>query len=358
MIPDKLERPISPHYMLKGNAFEELDKLCIVHQARVDAIDWTQCGVTETERGITVILGVHTAPGLADLRKYVLGEIGLAYILYRFRDIIDPNDGRLFYRNGRYGELTVLLEGALNKLKNVYGMGRDTYYVTCLNEELMGVLTSYSSVKNQYVVEQIKAASLDGRVTRWLWKPTELRVNLRGGILKRMFHYGAQILNGETGHRALAFRSAVWTPSINGMVYEFSQPIKEHGYARHMPTQALSKTLDKLHDTLSENMLMEAFEQMAVIPGSMATSTFARRLAAAKARPTVKEKLGIAFDDDVDLFEPEMCIDVVYQLMDTAAKINISSARLAQAIINDMIAEIMKMPRAPGGEVIPDAYEA
>lgn len=289
------------------------------------------------------------------VESFVLGEIGLAYILYRFRDIVDPRDGRLFYRNGRYGELSTLLNNALDRLDKIYDSKYEQYWFMALDNELMGVLTSYLLVPHTFVLAQIAEAELEKRITRWMWKPTEMRIGLRGGIVKRMFHYGVQILNGETGHRALAFRSALWSASLNGMTYEYSEPIKEYGYVRHMPTKSLLATVDKLADSLSENKLAEAFEQMVGLPGTWATRRFPGNLGLVKARDTTKEKLSIAFDDDVEIFEPETVLDVVHQLMETASRINISAARAAQAVINHFIGEIMRSERLPTGEVIPDA---
>lgn len=345
-----LEHPISPHLMYRGNDFDSAKRIAGAFQADVFPSSWTRCSI-----GLTAGEGTPRIVIDDGAESFTLGEIGLAYILYRFRDIVDPRDGRLFYRNGRYGELSTLLSIALDKLDKIYDSKYERYYFTHHDNELMGVLTSYSLIHHSYILSQITDAELDKRVTRWIWKPTEMRIGIRGGIVKRMFHYGVQILNGETGHRALAFRSALWSASLNGMTYEFSNPIKEYGYARHMPTKSLIATVDKLGDSLSENKLAEVFEQMAGLPGTWVTRRFPVNLDLIKARDTTKEKLGIAFDDDVEIFEPETALDMAHQLMETASRINISAARAAQAVINHFIGDIMKSEQLPTGEVIPDA---
>jgi hypothetical protein len=342
-----LPRPIYPQFTVRGNDWMGAAELVNGTFARYKEGPWDKCLV-------------GTDPGKArpriivnDEMSFDLGEIGLAYIIYRFRNLLDPNDARMFYRLSNYGSLTTLLNGALDRLSHT-GQRYSEYIFTILDDELMGILTSYLPIPNSHICRLINEAELDSRVTRWFWRPTEMAWNLQGGLKERNFRYGVTIYNGETGHRAISFNSSVWTDSINGQTYQFDLPIREVAYARHMPTQSLSNALMKVESVLEENKLAEAFEQFAGLDGKWFTRRFVGYLDESKARHTSKEKVQIAFEDDVALYAPKKAVDMIYQLLDTAANINKSAALLAHQIVNFAIAEVMDLPRKPGGEVISD----
>jgi len=343
------ERPIHSHLTFRGNRFDEAMIVALKHRAQVIEAPWTTCTILNPLEGgsLPIILA-------NDEDAFKLGEIGLAYVLYRFRYQANAKDARQFYRTGQWGLLNTILSQAMTQFKLHHEL-RPKYYFTELHEELMGILTLYSSVLNQFLLEIIEEADLSKRLARWMWRPTEMRFNLRGGIVKRMFHYGIRIMNGETGHRALSFHSSLWSQSLNGLVYEFNTPVVYKGYARHMPTRALLQTVEALGDTLKENKLAEAFEQFAGLPGTWVTGAFSRHLGSIKSRDSTKEKLDIVFTDNIAVYKPESALDAIYQLLAAGAEINVSAARAAQATVNEMIADVMKMEIKPTGEVIPDA---
>lgn len=340
-----LPNPLYPQFTVRGGTWEDAKDLCEDVSAVVASGPWTQCKVRNSATG--ALFEPNTG------MTFILGEIGLAYLLYRFRDIIDPNDARMFFRIGNYGSLTTLLSGALDRLAHTGQRYSDYHWIT-LDQELVGILTSYLLVPNSHICSLIKSAELSGRVTRWFWRPTEMAWFIQGGIESHGFRYGAAIYNGETGHRALSFYSSLWTESINGQTYEFTLPIRDVAYARHMPSESLSKAVLAVKDVLTENKLAEAFEQFADLPGSWTASRIDNFVDKAKARDTSKEKLLIAFEDDCILYRPKMAIDYIYQMLQSAAAINKSAANLAHQVVNMMITEVMELPRSPGGAVISD----
>jgi len=341
-----LPLPLYPQYTVRGNDWAEGAKFCAENKADYATHGWNGCEIRRNSHGFPIL-----SPD--DGVEYVLGEIGLAYMIYRFRHMLDPNDARMFYRIGNYSSLQTLLNGALRRLADT-GQRYNRYHFVSINKELMGILTSYLPVANTHISNLIEAADLDKRVTRWYWRPTEMAWNIQGGIKSKGFKYGVTIFNGETGHRALAFMSSIWTDSINGQTYQFDLPIREVAYARHMPTQSLVNAIDKVASVLEENKLAEAFEQFADLPNSWFYSRFNLFLTDAKARDTSKEKLSISFEDDLVLYGGKTTVDCIYQLLDTAANINKSAALLAHQIVNMAISTVMGLPRLPGGEVISD----
>jgi hypothetical protein len=114
------------------------------------------------------------------------------------------------------------------------------------------------------------------------------------------------------------------------------------------------KTIAGLEESLKENMLAEAFEQLEALPAKWMLNRFSSTLSDTKARDTTKEKVSITFDDDVDVYDPETALDAITYLLQGAARINKSAAVCAQACVNQLIAHLMKLPRHPGGEVIAD----
>ena len=343
------EKPIHSHLTFRGNRFDEA--MIVAHEHRAEVVEgpWTMCEITSIPEAAQLPFVL-----VSEDSSFELGEIGLAYILYRFRYQANAKDARQFYRTGQWGLLNTILSQAMTQFKLHYEL-RPKYYFTELHEELMGILTLYSSVSNQFLLGAIEEADLSKRLARWVWRPTEMRFNLRGGIVKRMFHYGIRIMNGETGHRALSFHSSLWSQSLNGLTYEFNTPVVDKGYARHMPTRALLQTVEALGDTLEENKLAEAFEQFAGLPGTWVTGAFSKHLGSIKSRDSTKEKLDIVFIDNVAVYKPESALDAIYQLLAAGAEINISAARAAQAVVNEMISDVMKMEIKPTGEVIADA---
>jgi len=121
-----------------------------------------------------------------------------------------------------------------------------------------------------------------------------------------------------------------------------------------MPSESLTKAVRQIQNVLEENKLAEAFEQFASLPGSWVALRAERLIEDAKARDTSKEKLLIAFDDDIGLYKPDKAVDYIYQLLQSAAAINKSAANLAHQVVNEMITEVMSLPRKPGGAVISD----
>ena len=100
--------------------------------------------------------------------------------------------------------------------------------------------------------------------------------------------------------------------------------------------------------------MAEAFDQFASLPGDWVSRRISGCFDIAKARDTSKEKLMIAFDDDIDLYKPDKAVDYIYQLLQSAANINKSAANLAHQMVNVMISDVMKLSRRPGGAVISD----
>ena len=343
----KFQKPFKPQTTVRGLSLASFIDLVSILYAEMDDGEWTSCKIVPPAAGDLPTINVNSE------KSYILGPIGLEYLAYRFRDNLDASDIRLYYRNGRYSELSSILNLTMKERK-LKGLHRNKYYFMHMENELMGICTQYVTVSNLMLARVIEKEELEKRVDRWLWRPTEARINLKGGIVKKMFRWGIQILNGETGHRALAFRSVLWTPSLDGFTYEFHSPLRDTGYARHMPTRKLVKVIASLEDVLGENMLAEAFEQLDGMTASWITKTIDRRLGEAKARDTTKEKVSITFDDDIDIYEPDSALDAITLLMEGAAKINKSAAVCAQDVINQYIAELMKLPRKPGGEVIAD----
>lgn len=342
----KFQKPFRPQSTVRGKDLNTFIDLVSTVSAKVYEGAWKKCEIRSNSPAPSI--SIHDG-----VEVFLLGPIGLEYLAYRFRDNIDAKDIRLFYRNGRYKELSNMLNLVM-KERMLKGLHRDTYYFTYIESELMGICTQYTAVTNLFISSVIQNVKLEGRVNRWLWRPTEARINLKGGIVKKMFQWGVQILNGETGHRALAFRSVLWTPSLDGFTYEFHSPLRDTGYARHMPTKKLVNVIAGLENSLKENMLAEAFEQFDGMAAGFITKTMTRRLDEAKARETTKEKVSITFDDDVDIYGPDTALDAITLLLEGAARINKSAAVCAQDVVNQCIAELMKLPRKPGGEVIAD----
>lgn len=342
-----LPKPLYPQFTVRGNNWNDAALLAATLHTEYKSGPWDSCKVSEGSGWSYPHITVN------DKLSFELGEIGLAYIIYRFRNMLDPNDARMFFRLSNYSSLSTILKGALDRLSHS-GQRYSQYHFISIANELVGILTSYLPIPNSHICGLIESAELDSRVTRWFWRPTEMAWNIQGGMKVRNFKYGVTIYNGETGHRAISFNSSVWTDSINGQTYQFDLPIREVAYARHMPTQSLTNALMKVESVLEENKLAEAFEQFAELPGTWFTRRFRGYMDDAKARFTSKEKVMIAFEDDVSLYKPKKAVDMIYQLLDTSANINKSAAILAHQIVNLAVAELMDLPRKPGGEVISD----
>lgn len=348
-----MKHPFHTHHTVIGYSYEKLYEFVRDISLEVSNKAWTRCtigGSSFPSDKACAFIELNSGPG-----SRLLGEIGLSYICYRLRDIVDRTDVLALYRSGSYGALSGLLQKGLEKLAIHYDMPRHLYTFIILDGELMSILTQYKAVPNYELIHMIDNAHLNKRVVWWRWRPTELRIRIQGGIFAKRFKYGTRIRNGETGHAALSYHSILWTDSANGVTHTFSTPYHEKGYARHMPTVRLNATLASLSDTLKENAIVEAFEQMASIPGKWGLEFFDRNWGLTKGREITKEKVQVAFEDDVDLYYEEAAHttqDLVALLLDTGAKINKSAALIVNQMVTLMINEILLLRVKATGEVI------
>lgn len=338
--------PISIYYRKTGKSFSDAIAHVNEYYAEADPIDWALCKIKpDADFGAVFKYkeGYHPIG---------IGEIGLAYVVYRLQPYVERRDALMYFRNGNFDSLSALLSAGLQSMKD-FGNAQDMYIATHIGNELMGLLTEYTAVPNSLILGLIKDAGLDERLRRWSWSPTRAAYFLRAGIVKRKFHYGIQVINGETGHTALSFRSTLWSDGIEGFVYEFDLPIiVDTGYARHLPSKKLAKVMASIRAVLRENRVAEAFEHFATAPGDWGTKNLIEHLDKAKAREASKEKLLISFTDEIVMNKPQYALDAVVSMLECASRINKSAAIVAQITISDLVSQVLSLPRTVKGKVV------
>jgi len=342
-----LEHPISPHWKLRGRSFESAMKVANKYKVQYDEMLWTECRVFTSEEKCPDII-------VNDEAAYWLGEIGLSYILYRMRDVVDAAEARRFYRSGEMKYLSSLLANGLKRISPRYPSDKKFIFAH-LDDELLSILTDYMSVSNTAVLKSVEEATMATRLNKWRWSPTGAEFFIYSKIASIGFSQGITIRNGETGHTALSIFYTLQSPSVEGMCYEFYAPITGKSRARHLPTRALQRTINQINEVLEENMLAEAFEQLGEIPGSWAHKRIDTFLREMKIPETIRDRLGIAFADLCGLSPPSTSLDTIYLFMQAGASANLTSARIAQHIINQLLMQVMEAERKVTGEVIVDA---
>lgn len=340
-----IEHPISIYYRKTGKSFDEAVAHVKEYYAESENMNWSQCQILSH-----ALYGANFIYNPA-MVGFGIGEIGLAYVAYRLQPYVERRDVLMYFRNGNFDSLNALLNAGLQSMKN-FGLTQDTYVATHIDGELMGLLTEYTAVPNSLVLDLIRDAGLDERLRRWSWSPTRASYFLRAGIVNK-FHYGIQIINGETGHTALSFKSTLWSDGIEGFVYGFDLPMQiDIGYARHLPSKKLAKVMASIKAVMKENRLAEAFEHFTTAPGIWGSKRLIARLATVKARDASKEKLSVSFADEIAINKPRYAIDAVTSMMECASRINKSAALAAQLAISEVITDVLALPKTIKGEVV------
>lgn len=337
-----LDHPIAPSKSLSADNFAALEALVTKLQTFSLPIRWERLRVVPPPAG-AVCPEVQLQ---ASAEAYLLGEIGLSYLCYR---VGVPTAAALgLYREAKWKELDTLLYNGFSHFTDRYGAhlpSRD-YVATILDGELMGLLTGYTAVKHTEICASIKVAGMASRVVGWTWRPTELSILIRDAILTRKFFVGAKILNGETGHRAISFYSALWCESIvatSGEAYSWERPVAENGYARHMYFPKITKVMNALEAALKETYLQHAYEKLAELPGKWAADLIVARINIIPCRDTARTKLLLALDDALIIPRTEKALDVMCALLSEGVGINKTTMRLAEEMADILLTEAGKL---------------
>jgi hypothetical protein len=159
------------------------------------------------------------------------------------------------------------------------------------------------------------------------------------------FRMGMIVTNGETGHVALSYVSAVWAHSImhpaDKPLFEWETPITDRGYSRHVSTRRLKRQLESFYDSMKDNVTSLAFELLPDIEAAGVMSAIEHEFANSKARQSVKDKFDAAFTDASTISARGTALDVVDSIM-LIADMNGTKAmaNFATEIIDSIIDDI------------------
>lgn len=341
-MPMMLEHPLHPSRRLTADNFAALQALVTKLQTQTEPIRWERVRVVPPAPGDS--LAYVQLQASAD--QYILGEIGLSYLCYRMGV---PTAAALgLFRERKWKELDTLLFNGFRHYTDRYGasLPGKAYVAAILDNELLGLMTGYTSVKHTEICESIERAGMASRVVGWTWRPTELTILIRDTILTRKFFGGAKVVNGETGHRAISFYSTLWCESLvtkAGDAYSWERPITENGYARHMHFPKIVKVMNTLEAALKETALQHAYERLCELPGTWAADLIVSRIDIIPCRDTARTKLLLALDDALIIPRTEKAVDVMLALLNEGMGINKTTMKLAEQMADVMLTEAGKL---------------
>jgi hypothetical protein len=230
------------------------------------------------------------------------------------------------------------------------GKTHDHIITTSIDGELLGILSNYYLLRNLDVVNAIKKHGLSERVAYWRWTPLRCKIYLRAKTIHERFRFGMTITNGETGHTAMSFSSAVWAYSElhagEEVRFDWETPIRERGYARHTSARRLVRQLDRFDILMRDNAVSLAFESLDEVNATVAGIGIERVFVESKARQSVKDKFEALLTDALRISSGGTCLDVVESILVIADTINTKSAA---DFGEELIAEVLNGVRAVKG---------
>lgn len=336
-----LEHPIHPNRIWRGDTFSHLTELDRQYPAAITLADWTDTVIRDRSM-VTPLFRVSTE------LTYTVGDVGMAYVCYRLKNYLDQKIAMKHFRAREFSQLNAMLKDAHARLMSQYrheGRGAPKFVFSSVDGELLGVLTGYyTPVHDSVLFDLIHSNELHGRVARWEWNPTRLRMFLRsgettGGFLK----WGVSITNGETGHVALSFRSSLWTDRVNGYHYDFTPPVVMHEHRRHMSAKLLASTLSSMQKAIDENIMEEILAYAEKnLSGRWAWSFAESHWEDVRGRDSAKAKLYAKVDAEMALARAGSCLDFIVTILEVGASVNKSVAAVAERIVQLILDEVFE----------------
>lgn len=323
-----LKHPLRPGLALIGSSFEHAFSLAKqletkTEGVRIDRVPTIGGSIDPLSKDCPTI----TFGG----RLYLLGEIGLSYLAYHFHG---SNAAFLSaYRMRDWAILQLMISAAFAEYTRTEDLN-----VVCasVDNELLGIMKHYTSVKHKEILSAIDYWSLQAWVKYWRWYPTQMEIWLSspsGTTVFRNFVSGIKVRNGESGHRALSFEATLWT---EGLDYEFTRPIVDKGYARHLHPLRLERVVSNLNEILHEHKLSIAFETLSLSAGPSAAAIVEACVRGEKESPS-KDKLQLALEAGLAIPAALNGLEVFYTTTEIAKKINKLSMKMAQRACDKLL---------------------
>lgn len=332
VIDDYLTRhPLRAGLRLIGETHETAADVARQMETRIDAIRIDRVPTVGGSTG-----GKDCATITFGGRPYLLGEIGVSYLAYHF----NANNQILLncYRERNWALFQTMINSAFEEYKKT-----EDFNIVCasVGDELLGIMKHYTSIKHREILDIIDENSLKSWVRYWRWAPTQMEIWLTQPIiyLKDRFLSGIKIVNGESGHRALSFEASLWSQSLGGDIdYEFTRPIIDRGYARHLHPMRIERVLGNLTGVMGEHKLQAAFEALVVSSGSTAAELVRASIRDdLKGSDTSKEKLLLALDETLVVPSGLSGIEVFYETANTAKQINKTAMKMAARACDQLL---------------------
>jgi hypothetical protein len=338
--PRWLPHPLHPHFIRRGNTWEGFEKLVnlIKPSAAVQRLDGIYLRGDPSR-----VPDISFTPGG---RGWLLGEVGLQYLVYRLGGELDLP--RKLYRAKRWPELQSLLQ--LMHVAEVksgrLSAGREVV-ITSIEDELTGILLNYVAMTNHALALQIDRAAMSKFVKHWFWRPLESAIYFDFAMIFEKFHYGAVIRNGETGHRAMSFASVLWTEDVLvigtdavrsiGQAWETS--IADSAYRRHTSAHRISLFIRAIKSTFKESEHLISLKRSQHFPGSVAVDALWAEWPSIKGRDSVKTKMEAAIKDLAKVSATGSSLDVIDSIIQAS---DILATQAADRVSEQAVSIILK----------------